>query len=95
MNNPNNRIQPHWWLKTCVGVLFGLSLSIGLAGIIYLCGQAFLERDILAQLAMWSIPWVWLPILFASYYFKTGLQSLIVLLIVNFLVYGCLWWLKG
>lgn len=95
MNNAQDRIQPHWWLKSSVGALLGLSLSIGMAGVIYLCGTAFLDQDVLAQLAMWSIPWIWLPIFFASFYFKTGLQAFTALMMVNVFVYACLWWLKG
>lgn len=51
--------------------------------------------DLLVQLGMWSVPWVWMPIMFASYFFTTGQKALIYLSIANALAYSCIFVLRG
>ncbi|MFJ1519427.1 hypothetical protein ACG59Z_05970 [Acinetobacter sp. ABJ_C1_1] len=88
-------IQPDWWSKTFAGGVFGLSLSIAIGNLIVLLGQPYVAMDLLVQVGMWSVPWVWMPIMFASYFFTTGRKALIYLLIANALAYSCIFVLRG
>ena len=50
--------------------------------------------DLLVQLGMWSVPWVWMPIMFASYFYDRT-KALIYLSIANALAYSCIFVLRG
>lgn len=63
-------IQPDWWSKTFAGGVLGLSLSIAVGNLVVLLGRPYVAMDLLVQLGMWSVPWVWMPIMFASYFFR-------------------------
>ncbi|ENU47639.1 hypothetical protein I6L25_06530 [Acinetobacter nosocomialis] len=88
-------IQPDWWSKTCAGGVLGLSLSIAIGNLVVLLGRPYVAMDLLVQLGMWSVPWVWMPIMFASYFFTTGQKALIYLSIANALAYSCIFVLRG
>ncbi|WP_151821879.1 hypothetical protein [Acinetobacter oleivorans] len=88
-------IQPDWWSKTFAGGVLGLSLSIAIGNLIVLLGQPYVAMDLLVQVGMWSVPWFWMPIMFASYFFTTGRKALIYLLIANALAHSCIFVLRG
>ncbi|MDO7192353.1 hypothetical protein Q5M49_01445 [Acinetobacter nosocomialis] len=88
-------IQPDWWSKTFAGGVLGLSLSIAVGNLVVLLGRPYVAMDLLVQLGMWSVPWVWMPIMFASYFFTTGQKALIDLSIANALAYSCIFVLRG
>ncbi len=68
-------IQPDWWSKTFAGGVLGLSLSIAVGNLVVLLGRPYVAMDLLVQLGMWSVPWVWMPIMFASYFFYDRTKS--------------------
>jgi len=88
-------IQTDWWSKTFAGGVLGLSLSIAIGNLVVLLGRPYVAMDLLVQLGMWSVPWVWMPIMFASYFFTTGQKALIYLSIANALAYSCIFVLRG
>ncbi|EXT38618.1 putative membrane protein [Acinetobacter sp. 25977_4] len=88
-------IQPDWWSKTFAGGGLGLSLSIAIGNLVVLLGRPYVAMDLLVQLGMWSVPWVWMPIMFASYFFTTGQKALIYLSIAIALAYSCIFVLRG
>lgn len=85
-----NPIQPDWRLKIFAGGVLGLSLTIALANLMVLCGRAFIRIEILAQFAMWSVPFIWLPIFFVSFYIAKGKTAVCALFALNVLAYTTL-----
>jgi len=83
-------IQPDWWGKTFAGGVLGLSLSIAIGNLVVLLGRPYVAMDLLVQLGMWSVPFM-----FASYFFTTGQKALIYLSIANALAYSCIFVLRG
>lgn len=88
-------IQPDWWSKTFAGGVLGLSLTIAFGNLIVLLGQSYISMDLLAQLGMWSVPWVWMPIMFGTYFFVTGRQAMVYLFVANVLAYSCVFLIRG
>ncbi|MPW44229.1 hypothetical protein [Acinetobacter guerrae] len=89
-----SQIQADWWIKSFTGAVLGLSLSIALGNLIVVLGQPFIAMDVLAQIGMWSIAWLWMSILFASFFIKTGKLAFIIFLFANFIAYFLLFWLR-
>lgn len=91
----NQKLQPDWWTKTITGLILGLTFAIAIATIIFLLALPYIERNTLSQVAMWSIPWIWLSVFFAAYYIPKGWQSLVIFSIANVLAYALIFWLRG
>ena len=88
-------IQPDWWSKTFAGGVLGLSFSLAVGNLVVILGQPYVEMDLLAQLGMWSIPWVWMPLMFLSYFFKNGKTAVLTLALMNIAAYLGIFWLRG
>ncbi|MCL1046969.1 hypothetical protein L2737_16850 [Shewanella electrodiphila] len=92
-----DKIQPHWWCKTFIGIFMGLLLSYGLIALFAWFGPDGLETGMKVQFNMWMISAIWLPILTLIYLFKTARSAFIYLLFANVCVYFLfvsLWWLQ-
>lgn len=90
-----NPIQPDWYSKIFAGGILGLSLSVAIANLIVIIGVAYFPISILAQFAMWSVPFLWLPIFFACFYIAQGKMAVLYLLMLNVLVYVLVFSLRG
>lgn len=89
------KIQPDWWTKTVAGLFLGLSFSIAIGALVFLLTLSNVERSLPAQLAMWTIPWVWLFVFFIAYFIPKGWQSLVIYSIANVIAYALVFWLRG
>ncbi|MEB6675832.1 hypothetical protein [Acinetobacter haemolyticus] len=89
------KIQPDWWTKTFAGLFLGLSFSIAIGALVFLLTLSNVERSLPAQLAMWTIPWVWLFVFFIAYFIPKGWQSLVIYSIANVIAYALVFWLRG
>ncbi|MCH7335173.1 hypothetical protein [Acinetobacter sp. NIPH 2699] len=95
MNLSKQKIQPDWWTKTLVGLFLGLSFAIAIGALVFLLTLPNLERSLPAQLAMWTIPWVWLFVFFIAYFIPKGWQSLVIYSIANVVAYALVFGLRG
>ncbi|MDH0030389.1 MULTISPECIES: hypothetical protein [unclassified Acinetobacter] len=95
MNISKQKIQPDWWTKTLVGLFLGLSFAVAIGALVFLLTLPHVERSLPGQLAMWSIPWVWLFVFFIAYFIPKGWQSLVIFSIANIIAYALLFWLRG
>ncbi|WKD26081.1 hypothetical protein NDQ71_20035 [Pseudoalteromonas sp. KG3] len=82
------KIQPHWWVKTIAGVILGLTLSYAFVAIFAWFGPGGLTATAKVQFNMWIIAPIWLLILSLTYLFKTGAKAFIYLLFANLISYG-------
>lgn len=83
-----DKIQPHWWLKTFAGTVFGLTLAYALVGIFAWYGPGGIDAPVKVQFNMWLVCALWLIILTFSYLFKTGVKAITYLLSANIFFYG-------
>ncbi len=90
-----HKIQPDWWIKTLVGFILGLTLAIAMATILFFLAIPHVERNTVAQFAMWSIPWVWMFMFFIAYFIPKGWHSLLIFSLANILAYILMFWLRG
>ncbi|MCL1112950.1 hypothetical protein L2703_04980 [Shewanella basaltis] len=94
---PQDKIQPHWWRKTFIGIFMGLLLSYGIIALFAWFGPDGLTTNTKVQFNMWMISAIWLPILSLCYLFKTARSAFICLLMANgcvYLLFASLWWLQ-
>ena len=92
-----DKIQPHWWSKTIIAVLMGLTLSYGIVAMFAWFGPGGISAPMKVQLNMWLISAIWLPILALIYLFKTAKSAFVSMLLINALVYLLftgLWWIQ-
>lgn len=89
-----DKIQPHWWGKTCIGLVLGLLLTYALVGIFAWFGPGGLHADVKVQFTMWIISPIWLSILAFTYLFKTARQALMVLSFATIVCYGVFFFLR-
>ena len=88
-------IQTDWWSKSIFGSLLSLIFAIGVSNIFILVARPYIPLDILSQLGMWGIVWLWLPTLFMCFYFAKGWHMIVSMSIAIFTVYSLLFWLRG
>jgi len=88
-------IQPDWWSKTIAGGVLGFTLALMIGCLVFLIGRPFLDASVLPQIAMWSIPWSWLPIFFACYFIPRGWQAILIMLFANLLAGLAVFLLRG
>lgn len=77
-------IQRDWWAKSIAGTLLGFTLGILASGLLVRFGPA-LPLANTAQLAMWTVPPVWMAVLSLCFLFQTGLRAWVWLLAINLL----------
>lgn len=82
------KIQPHWWLKTFSGAILGLTLSYAFIAIFAWFGPGGIDATAKVQFNMWMIPPIWLLVLSLCYLFKTGVKAFVYLLSANIVVYS-------
>ncbi|WP_051532282.1 hypothetical protein [Brackiella oedipodis] len=90
------QLQPDWWLKSLTGVILGFILAIMCATLIAMwAGVVGVHSGLAEQLAMWSIPWFWLPLMFLVYFVPKGWQALVIYAVVAMCFYGLIVLLRG
>lgn len=90
-----SKLHPDWWSKTLAGGLLSLSFAIGLGCIICLLFMHHLSYNLVAQVGMWSIPWIWMTMFFLAYFIPRGWQVCVYYSIANIVIYALLFWLRG
>lgn len=91
------KIQPHWWRKSLIAIVFGLTLTYGIVAIFAWFGPGGIDAVMKVQFNMWLISLIWLPMLAFSFLFKTAARALIYMLSANaviYLLFICLWYLQ-
>lgn len=89
------KIQPDWWSKSFAGWILGLSLTIACASFITLWGQDHLDKALAPQVGMWSVPWLYLPLVFVAYFIPKGWQAVVIYSVLNAIAYGILFGIRG
>lgn len=89
------KIQADWWSKSFAGWVLGLSLSIAGASFITIWGLQHLDKALALQLGMWSVPWLYLPLVFIAYFIPKGWQAVLIYSVLNCIAYGILLALRG
>lgn len=82
------KIKPHWVVKTLAGTVLGLTLAYALVGIFAWFGPGGLSATAKIQFNMWMISPIWLLVLSLSYLFKTGTKTIMYLLSINLVAYS-------
>lgn len=82
------KIQPHWWRKTLIGVFLGLSFAYSIIAIFAWYGPGGIDAPVKVQLNMWLVGLIWLLCLPFVYLFKTAGQAFKYLLIANMVGYA-------
>lgn len=82
-------IRPDWLSKTLAGLLLGFALALAASAwlAMLLAGLPISERG---QLAMWSVPPVWLGVLSGVYFFASGGRAWLWLGGASLLAHGAL-----
>lgn len=91
----NQKIQPDWWSKTFAGLFLGLAFGIAMGSLVSLLTLGHLDRSLVPQFGMWTIPWVWMILFFLAYLFPKGWQAVVTYSIANLIAYTCIFWLRG
>lgn len=89
------KIQPDWWSKSLAGWVLGLSLAIAGASFVTLWGLNSLSKALAPQVGMWSLPWLYLPLVFIAYFIPKGWQALLIYSVLNVIAYGILLSIRG
>jgi hypothetical protein len=90
----NEKIQPHWWVKTIAGTIFGLTLAYAFVGIFAWYGYGGINTPVKVQFNMWMISPIWMLVLSFSYLFKTGINAIVYLASANIIVYTIFFFLR-
>ncbi|QIO06141.1 hypothetical protein [Acinetobacter shaoyimingii] len=90
-----NHIQPDWISKTIAGGVLGLSFSVAIANLLVLFGKDYLELSLIRQFGMWTIPWLWMTIFFATYFIPKGKTALYIFVVANVIAYVLLFSFRG
>lgn len=88
-------IRADWWTKSILGAVLSLILAVGLSNVMVILLKPYIAINVLAQLGMWGIAWLWLPIFFGCFYFSKGWHMVLSMSTVISLVYSLLFWLRG
>ena len=89
------KIQADWWSKSFAGWVLGLSLAIACASFITLLGLNHLDKALAPQVGMWSVPWLYLPLVFIAYFIPKGWQAVVIYSVLNAIAYGILLGMRG
>ncbi|NTS78051.1 hypothetical protein HR060_14420 [Catenovulum sp. SM1970] len=90
-----DKIQPHWWRKTLIGLFLGLTLAYGLIASFAWFGPGGIDADVKVQFNMWMVAALWMLILPFIYLFKTAQAAFKYMLLANALAYGLFFVLGG
>lgn len=88
------KIQRDWWLKSVSGSVLGCTLALALVGLWAWWGPGGIAAPDKVQFNMWLIAPLWMLILSAGFFARTGRQVLIALLLANGLAHALLWWTR-
>ncbi|PCJ31611.1 MAG: hypothetical protein COA90_05480 [Gammaproteobacteria bacterium] len=89
------RIQSHWWSKTFIGSLLGLSLAFFLVGIFAWAGPGGISAENKVQFNMWIITPIWLLLFSTVYLYPTRWHALFYIGGANILAYATLFLVQG
>lgn len=89
------KIQADWLSKSIAGWVLGLGLSIACASLITLWGLNHLNKALAPQVGMWSVPWIYLPLVFIAYFIPKGWQAILIYSALNAIAYGILLGIRG
>jgi len=87
-------IQRDWGLKSLSGAVLGASLALGLVGLWAWWGPGGITAPEKVQFNMWMIAPLWMLALSAVFFMRSGRQALLVLLALNGLAHGALFWTR-
>ncbi|OUR82379.1 hypothetical protein A9Q75_06615 [Colwellia psychrerythraea] len=90
----DEKIQPHWWLKTLAGIVLGLTLAYAIVAIFAWYGPGGINAPVKVQFNMWLITPIWLLVLSLSYLFKTGIKAITYLGAANVALYALFFFLR-
>lgn len=90
----DEKIQPHWWMKTFAGLILGLTLTYALVAIFAWYGPGGIDAPAKVQFNMWMIAPIWLLIFSFTYLFKTGFKAFIYLGSANIVFYAIFFLLR-
>ena len=84
----HSKIQPHWWSKTLIGAILGLTIAYAIVGIFAWYGPGGIDAPTKVQFNMWMITPIWLLIFSLCYLFKSGWNAFVYLASANLFLYG-------
>lgn len=87
--------QADWWSKSIAGWVLGLSLAIACASLITMWGLQHFDQALAPQIGMWSVPWIYLPLVFIAYFIPKGWQAVVIYSLLNGLAYGIVLSVRG
>jgi len=90
----DEKIQPHWWLKTLAGTVLGLTLAYAIVAIFAWYGPGGINAPVKVQFNMWLITPIWLLVLSLTYLFKTGIKAITYLGAANVALYSLFFFLR-
>jgi hypothetical protein len=88
------KIQRDWWLKSVSGTVLGSTLALALVGLWAWWGPGGISASNKVQFNMWLIAPLWMGVLSACFFVRTGRQVVAGLLLANGLAYAVLWWTR-
>lgn len=88
-------MRADWWSKTLCGALLGFTLAFALTGLFAWLGPGGISAPHKVQFVMWLIAPLWMLAFTACYFFRSGLQAFIWLLLANGLAYTGLFSVNG
>ena len=77
----------HWWSKTLIGALLGLSLAYGLVALFAWFGPHGIEGKDKVQFNMWLVSPIWLTLFSLVYLFAHRRSALLYFVSANFLIF--------
>ena len=89
------KFQADWWSKSFAGWILGLSLAIACASLITMWGLQHLDKALAPQIGMWSVPWIYLPLVFITYFIPKGWQAVVIYSLLNGLAYAIVLSVRG
>jgi len=91
----NNQFKAHWWSKTLIGTVLGLSLAYGLVALFAWFGPQGITAKDKVQFNMWMISPIWLTTLSLVYLFPHRRSALLYLGGANLVVFTSYFLLKS
>lgn len=88
-------IQPQWWRKTLIGLLFSLTLAYALVALFAWYGPGGIQAPVKVQLNMWLVTPLWLTFFCLSYLFTSWRSAALTLGLANLLSWGLFCMLRG
>jgi hypothetical protein len=80
-------LQAHWWSKTVIGCLLGLTLAVALSGIFAWWGPGGMGAPNKVQFNMWLITPLWLLAFSLVYFCRSGQQAAQRYVALNIIAY--------